>query len=111
MIKLNSNNRKHLDSNLPINLLNDTEDIEDLDSLLRYIQIINLMVTKYNYKVINYTPTFDHIQHIIEWVLIKNNETELNKDMLNDYIFKHEYCLSERLGIAYRNLDLTQLKG
>ena len=109
MNKLNSINRKDLDREIPINLIEETKDIEDLDSLLRYVEIIDLMVIKYNYKVIEHSVEDELIGFINKWILIKIKETELNKNMLDKYNINHKYCLSERLGKAYRNLDLSKL--
>lgn len=97
--------RQLLDAHLPQNLYMQTAEPLDGDSLKRYNELINIMTNEYGYKLIEnkkdeFGCTF--------WKLTKNEITDKNKDMNEEYSIKHEYLLQERVTRAFTPL-ISQL--
>jgi hypothetical protein len=90
--------RELLDTYLPQNILMQTAEPITGDSLIRYQQLINIMVSEYGY-ILNKTEKSEF--GTTSWFLNKEKHIADNKDMNETYIIKHQYTLQENVDRFY----------
>jgi hypothetical protein len=75
-----------------------SQPFKDGDSLIRYQQLIDIMVSEYDYTLSNTDKTKFGTT---EWYLTRNKVTDDNKELNEKYLIKHKYSLQENVDKFY----------
>jgi len=83
---------------LPQNILMQTAEPISGDSLIRYQQLIDIMVNEYGYTLTNTEKTQFGTT---VWNLTRQEINDDNKELNENYLIKHQYTLQESVDKFY----------
>lgn len=87
-----------LNNHLPDKIYRETVESLSGDSLVRYQKITDIMVSEYNYKLIEENVDSSGIR---SWILKKKGINELNEKMEDEYELQQKYSKQEIATIAF----------